>query len=144
MVEQLENLSKEHLISEVINHHSKVVEKESEIVQLKHQINLLQKALFGQKKEVHKAIVSPDQVRLEFGEKVDLDLAQDIELLKITYHRKKAPKKREDFSKLALPDDLPREVVVIEPQDKTGQGQKLGSKLKVDTFGIKKPSTQST
>ena len=86
VVEKLNNLSKEELVSEVI--------------QLKHQLSIYQKALFSDKKEVHKVIDS-NQTEIAFEEKIDLDLPGDIELQQISYHRKKGKKKREDFSKLS-------------------------------------------
>jgi transposase len=110
VVEKLNSLSKEELVSEVI--------------QLKHQLSLYQRALFGDKKEVHK-VIDPGQTEIAFEEKVDLDLPQDIELQEITYHRKKPKKKREDFSKLSLPSDLERVVTVIEPEGLTDDMEKI-------------------
>ena len=95
-----------------------IEEKESKINYLQHQISLFQKALFGDKKEQYKQIIPTEQTQLEFGEKIDLDLPQDIEEQQITYHRKKVKKQREDYSKLQLPEDLERVVTIIEPEDK--------------------------
>lgn len=112
MIKTLEKLSKDELITEV-------VKQNSEIENLKHQIDLLRKLIFSSKKETHKAIEHPQQTELEFAEKVDLDLPQDEELQQVSYKRRKPLKKRTDYSKLELPADLPREEVVIEPADKT-------------------------
>lgn len=117
MIKELNQLSKEELVSEVIHH-------KNEITYLKHQLGLFQKALFGDKKEQHKTIDS-NQAELPFEEKIDLDLPQDIELQQVTYHRKQPKKKREDFSKLVLPPDLERVVIVIEPEDKTDDMVKI-------------------
>lgn len=130
MVETLEKLSKPELISEVIN--------------LKHQNDLLRKLAFGSKKETHKAIENSEQVKIPFEEKVDLDLPQDIEQQQISYHRKKNNKKREDFSKLEFATDLPREVVVIEPADKTEDMVQIGQEetevlaIRPEQFYVKK------
>jgi transposase len=110
--ESLNTLSKKELIDKVIV--------------LQHQVSLFQKALFGDKKETHKQINVPEQIQIEFTEKVDLDLPQDIEQQQVTYHRKKANKKREDYSKLALPEDLERVVTVIEPADKEEGDVQIG------------------
>jgi Transposase C of IS166 homeodomain len=107
VVENLNTLSKEELVSEVLHQHSEIIQHKNENAYLKHQISLYQKALFGDKKEEHK-VVDPRQTEIAFEEKVDLDLPGDIELQQISYHRKKGKKKREDFSKLSLPDDLER------------------------------------
>lgn len=132
VVKELNQLSKEELVSQVIHHHSQVEEKnsllkekQSEIAYLKHQLGLFQKALFGDKKEQHK-LVDSNQKEIPFEEKIDLDLPQDTELQQISYHRKQPKKKRQDFSKLTLPADLERVVIVIEPEDKTDNMVKIG------------------
>ncbi|HET8963855.1 MAG TPA: IS66 family transposase, partial [Chitinophagales bacterium] len=134
MVEKLNNLSKEELVTEVIRHQSQLQEKQSEVIQLKHQLSLYQKALFGDKKEEHK-VVNLKQTEIAFEEKVDLDLPGDIELQQISYHRKKGKKKREDFSKLSLPDDLERVVTVIEPEGLTDDMERIGEEV-TETLAI--------
>lgn len=135
MVKQLNQLSKEELVSQVIHHQSTVDErnsllreKQSEITYLKHQLGLYQKALYGDKKEQHK-IIDTTQTEIPFDQKIDLDLPQDIELQQVTYHRKQPKKKREDFSKLVLPADLERVVLVIEPEDKTDDMVKISEEI---------------
>ena len=137
MNETLEKLSKAQLISLLVaskKDHEKQLEinkqlqKElgEKIVYLEHQISLFQKALFGDKKESYKQVNVPEQTKIEFAEKVDLDLPQDVEQGQITYGRKKANKKREDYSKLQLPENLERVVTVIEPQDKEETDVRIG------------------
>jgi transposase len=109
--ELLNTLSKEQLAL-------RVLEQESQINYLQHQVSLFQKALFGDKKESYKQIEVAEQTKIDFAEKIDLDLPQDTEEQQITYHRKKAKKKREDYSKLTLPENLERVVTIIEPGDK--------------------------
>ena len=132
MIETLKKLSKDELILEVVNQKSAtdnlIVEYKSEIDHLKHQVSLFQKALFGAKKEQHIAIENPEQIKIEFEEKIDLDLPQDIEQQQISYHRKK-PNKRTDYSKLELPADLERVVTVLEPLDKTDDMVKIGEEV---------------
>ncbi len=125
MIETLKNNSPDELISIILDKENTIVGQKSEIEYLKHQVNLFQKALFGQKKETFKAIENIQQEKLPF-EKVDLDLKQDVELQQVSYHRKKANKKRVDFSKLELPADLERVVTIIEPEDKTEDMIKIG------------------
>jgi transposase len=114
VVESLKKLSKDELISEVVN--------------LKHQVSLFQKALFGAKKEQHIAIENPEQIKIEFEEKIDLDLPQDIEQQPVSYHRKKS-NKRTDYSKLELPADLERVVIVLEPSDKSDDMVEIGQEV---------------
>jgi len=101
-------------------------EKKTENENLKYQVNILQKMLFGSKQEQHKVIEHPEQTQLEFIEKVDLDLPQDIETQKAMYHRKVTNTKRTDYSKLDIPADLERVEMVIEPSDKTDDMVKIG------------------
>ena len=129
MIEALKNLSKEELAERFFqsqNTNQKLIEKVS---YLEHQISLLQKALFGKKSEQHQAILLPEQTKLEFNEKIDLDLPQDIEQQQISYNRRKPKKIREDFSKLELPADLERVVTVIEPEGKTDDMVKLSEEV---------------
>ena len=122
MIETLNKLSKDELVLEVVN-------QKTEIDNLKHQVTIFQKMLFGSKQEQHKAIENPEQTNLEFTEKVDLDLPQDIEAQKATYHRKVKNTKRTDYSKLDIPADLERVVTVIEPLDKADDMVKIGEEV---------------
>ena len=126
MVETLKKQSKNELISIVIEKENLLTKLQSDNEYLKHQVSLFQKALFGQKKETHKAIDIPEQAQLPFEEKVDLDLSQDQELTQVTYQRRKTRKQRTDYSKLELPENLERVVTVIEPSDKTEDMVKIG------------------
>jgi transposase len=106
-----------------------IAELQNKVNSLNHQVNIFQKALFGSKKETHQAVVNSDQAKLEFIERVDLDLPQDIEAQKTTYHRKAKNTKRTDYSKLELPADLERVETVIEPLDKTEDMVKIGEEV---------------
>lgn len=135
MAESLEKLSKEELISEVLRQKNHLTEKEiklseyeSELLRLQQQLSFLQKQIFGQKKETYKSIDNPEQTKL-FDENQDLDLPSDQELMQVNYQRKKANKKREDYSKLELPSDLPREEVVIEPEGLTSDMERIGEEV---------------
>ena len=64
MIETLNKLTKDELILEVVN-------QKTEIDSLKHQLTNFQKIVFGSKQEQHKAIENPEQINLEFTEKVD-------------------------------------------------------------------------
>jgi transposase len=128
VVEQLNKLAKKELISQVITQQSQLQDKQSEITYLKHQISQLQKNLFGDKRERHQ-VIDPGQTQISFEEKVDLDLPQDIEEQQISYKRRKPAKKREDFSKLELPENLERVITVIEPEGKTEDMVPIGEEV---------------
>lgn len=129
MVKVLEKLSKEELITEVITNHSEIEKKNIEIERLKHQVHLFQRKLFGAQKEQHLSLENPEQTKLAFEDKIDLDLPQDIEEQKIAYHRKATNKKRTDYSQLELPSDLRREVITIEPLNKTDDMVKISEEV---------------
>lgn len=135
MVEMLEKHTKKELISTVINLHSEVETMNSkntnlnmEIEILKLQVKALKNQIFGIKSEKHTTIY-PGQPMLDFGEKIDLDLPQDTEEISVNYHRKKARKKREDFSKISLPEELERVTTVIEPMENTDDMEKIGEEV---------------
>jgi transposase len=135
MVEQLEKHTKQELIDKFINLYSEVEKSSSKITNLnieneilKLQIKSLKNQIFGIKSEKHTTIY-PGQQTLEFGEKIDLDLPQDIEEASVTYHRKKPKKKRVDFSKISLPEDLERVTTVIEPMEDTSEMEKISEEV---------------
>ncbi len=129
MIEALNKLSKDELISEVLNQKYELLQKQNHIELLKHQVGIFQKAMFGSKKETHQVLVNPEQTQLEFSEKIDLDLPQDIAAQKVSYQRKATNTKRTDYSKLELPADLERVETVIEPLDKTEGMTKIGEEV---------------
>lgn len=142
MVKVLGKLSKNELISEVITKHSEIEKKDIEIEKnkveierLKHQVHLFQRKLFGVQKESHLSPENSEQTKLAFEEKIDLDLPQDIEEQKTTYHRKKTNKKRTDYSQLELPANLRREVTVIEPLGITDDMIKISEEV-TETLAI--------
>ena len=121
--------SSNEFITVITEQKSVITEQKNQIESLKHQVSLFQKMVFGSKQEQHKVIENPEQTALEFNEKVDLDLPQDIEAQKETYHRKAKNTKRTDYSKLDIPNDLERVVTVIEPLDKTDDMVKIGEEV---------------
>jgi transposase len=126
MEELLNSFTKEQLASRILGQENLLKEQASIIHNLQHQVRLFQKALFGDKKESYKQASPAEQTKIEFAEKVDLDLPHDIEQEQITYHRKKVKKKREDYSKLQLPENLERVVTIIEPEDKAEGDIRIG------------------
>ena len=129
MVKELEKLSKNELITEVITKHSEIEKNKMEILKLQHQVQLFQRKLFGSQKEQHISIANPEQTQLAFEDKIDLDLPQDVEEQKKVYHRKATNKKRTDYSQLELPANLRREEIIIEPLGKTDDMIKISEEV---------------
>lgn len=129
MKNTLNKRSKDELILEVIRQKTELENQKNQIDSLKHQLGVFQKLVFGSKKETHQTIENPEQSQLEFTEKVDLDLPQDIAQQKAVYHRKVKNAKRTDYSKLDIPAHLERVITIIEPLDKTEDMVKIGEEV---------------
>ena len=124
----VENQSKKDLLLRLVQQQTEIIKQQTEIDHLKHQLSLFQKALFGEKKEKHIGVPS-EQIQLNFNENIDLDLPGDKELQEINYRRKKAEKKRTDFSKLDIPSDLERVDIILEPLDKSDDMVKISEEV---------------
>ena len=122
MIETYKNYSSDEFIT-------LLEQQKSEIDYLKHQVAIFQKALFGPKQEQHKGVENPEQIKIDFDQKIDLDLPQDIEEQKAIYQRRTTNRKRTDYSKLDLPANLERVVTIIEPLDKTDDMVEIGQEV---------------
>lgn len=151
VIETLDNLSKEALITEVITQHNKNKEIESELKEkrtqieyLKHQIEQYEKLVHGARSEKFIPAENPKQTLL------DLDLPADVEqeqnkIQSVSYTRRSAKKKNANHTgRMEFPKELPREEIVIEPaEDVTGCvkiGEEVTEELEVTpaVFFVKK------
>ena len=97
-------LTKEQLIKEIINLRGTVSFLSQEIAQFKRMI-------FGQKRE--RFIPDADQLEL-FGD--NNESAQKIETEDVSYTRKKQVKKQTAHSRNPIPSNIPRKEIIIEPE----------------------------
>lgn len=144
MIETLQNLSKEELITEVVNQKSELKEKQTQIDYLEHQIKQYEKIVHGAKSEKFVPAEIPEQTVL------DLDLPSDIEeqetkTQSVAYIRRASKKKNANHTgRMEFPKDLPREEIIIEPtEDVTGCvkiGEEITEELEVTpaVFFVKK------
>jgi len=122
VIEAIESLSKEALIKEV-------VEKNIQIEYLKHQLEQYQKIIHGSKSEKFVPAKNPEQITL------DLDLPQDIEsqnnkTKSISYTRRASKKQITTRNgRMEFPKDLPREEIIIEPDQDVTDCIKIGDEI---------------
>ncbi|MEO6105468.1 MAG: IS66 family transposase, partial [Cyclobacteriaceae bacterium] len=101
-------------------------ESSSEIQQLKHELNQLKKLIFGNKSERFIAEVNANQLSLFTSEEQDISSDHVVEKQHIEYDRK-TPKKHPGRN--AIPDHLPVEEVIIEPEEDTSGMKKIGEEI---------------
>jgi transposase len=120
--EMLMTLEKEQIVDLFLQFHAMAFARISELEQ---QVKLLQKALYGDKKESHKPL-NPSQISLSFIEDAVVVEETVAEYESVSYKRKKPKKERVDFSKLSFPEELERVETVIEPEGKSDDMVKIG------------------
>lgn len=99
---------------------------ESKVAQLQFQIDQMSRLLYGAKRERFIKDVDESQMTLPFD--VPEDTAPEKQEETITYVRKKA--KRENHpGRMALPDHLPVEEIVIEPEEDTTGMKCIGKEV---------------
>ena len=99
-------------------------QKQSKIDSLKFQIDQLKRLLFGAKRERFIPENNPQQMTLPFEVK---ELEEVVQIEKIEYTREK-PKKKHP-GRIALPDHLPVEEIVLEPKEDTTGLECIGKEV---------------
>lgn len=121
MIDSLENLSKEQLINEVVNH-------KSEINYLKHQLEQYKKAIFGSKREKFVPAANPEQTTLDLD--LPTDAIQQHETESVSYSRRKSKKKNTPHpGRMEFSSELPVEEIVIEPAEDVSGMKKIGEEV---------------
>lgn len=121
MINSYENLAKEQLIAELIKADFSILQFKAELAQLK-------KLIYGSKSERFVPATNPEQLVL------DLDIPSDkIEIIttkSISYIRNQIKKGEVIQSgRMALPADLPRVEIIIEPKEDTTGLKKIGEEI---------------
>lgn len=115
----LENLSKEELITQVI-------ESSYEVASLKEELAQLKRLVFGRKSE--RFIPSTPDEQLSLG-LIAEEKPAEVKKEKIEYTRTKAEKPNRHKGRMPLPAHLPRVEHVIEPEEKTEGMKKIGEEI---------------
>lgn len=100
-------------------------ESAAEIQRLKHELDQLKRMIFGQKRE--RFVAEPNTNQLSLFTSSDVAVAEPVvETQHIEYNRK-SPKKHP--GRKELPDHLPVDIVVIEPEDDTTGMKRIGEEI---------------
>jgi transposase len=111
-----------------------LAQKDAEIAQLKadnaflhHELEKIKRMLFGSKSE---RFISETPGQLTLGFEVDTPIEEKADGETITYQRKKPVEKKEAIhSRQPLPSHLPREEVIIEPENLEEGAKKIGEEI---------------
>ena len=105
---------------------SKLISAESKVAQLQFQVDQMNRLLYGSKRERFIKDVDENQMTLPFD--VPEDTAPEKQEETITYVRKKA-KRVNHPGRMALPDHLPVEEIIIEPEEDTTGMKCIGKEV---------------
>lgn len=99
-----------------------------ELIQVRGELDQLKRLVFGSRHERFIPTLPPQQLALGFD--VDVKAPQEEALQNISYkRRKKNGEEKQPAVRMKLPDHLPREQVVIEPQEDTSDCKKIGEEI---------------
>lgn len=116
-------MSKDEIIAEK---EAELIEKEAEINSLKHRLSMLEKMIFGARSERTKHIEVPVNQLSLFAKDEQQDGEVEVEVEQISYTRSKSKKHP---GRNALPEHLPVEEVIIEPQENVEGLKKIGEEI---------------
>jgi len=117
-VQPLQELSKEELVSQLIDKSVRLEALEAELAQLKRMI-------FGNKSE---RFIPSDSNQLSLGIIAE-EKQPELKTEKIAYTRTKAEKQHKHQGRMPLPAHLPRVEHIIEPEGKTEDMKKIGEEI---------------
>ncbi|MBE9522879.1 MAG: IS66 family transposase, partial [Proteobacteria bacterium] len=106
---------------------AELAELRAENLYLKHEFAQLKRMIFGSKSE---RFIPDDPGQLSLG--LDIDQQQETEQQEtedISYKRNKSKKKKEIPVRLPLPSHIRREEIVIEPEEDTTGGKRIGEEV---------------
>ena len=125
--EQL-SLEKKKLSNELLASHKKYDHLSIKYKNLEFELGEIKRMVFGKKSERFKEKVEvPNQPMFDFGDDADDD--KEPEKITVTYERNKKKKKKKRGGRMSLPDALPREVVVLEPEEEVSGLDKIGEEV---------------
>ena len=114
-------------MNETVNkaeHEAALAEKDSQINALRHELEQLKRLIFGSKQERFVPAQPPEQLSLELDAEAatpPTDQASET----ITYQRRK----KSHPGRTALPDNIPTEEIIIEPQEDTTAMKLIGEEI---------------
>jgi transposase len=126
MSKALENLTKEELRKLNRKQDTQIAHLESEVSQLKFQIDQMNRLLYGAKRERFISSTDKNQLALPFEVEQEEDPEKEQEV--ITYVREKN-KRKEHPGRVAVPDHLPVEEIIVDPEEDTSKMKCIGKEV---------------
>ncbi|MCB0638703.1 MAG: IS66 family transposase [Lewinella sp.] len=102
-----------------------LAEKDDQISALRHELEQLKRLIFGSKRERFIAAQQPEQLELGLDGETAAEPAEESAAETITYQRRKRPHP----GRTALPDNLPTEEIIIEPEEDTSDMKLIGEEI---------------
>jgi transposase len=117
-----ENLSRDQLIEELCSVNFLVAK-------LQHELDQIRRLVFGSRQERFIPATSPEQLSLGFQVEAVEQPQQTTQTISYTRTVSETPKKKETSGRMKLPADLPREQIVIEPDQDVSDCKKIGEEV---------------
>lgn len=124
--EQLTNATREELIEAFLSAVESVQQKDEKIEQLQHQLDQLQKMIFGARSEKSRTLY-PDHPTLFDVQPSEVEL--EVETEEVVQKRKKSAATKSMPSRKPLPSHLPRRKKIIEPENLPEGAERIGEKV---------------
>lgn len=115
------------MINEQINYKDKYEQANLELIQLRHELAQLKQMIFGRKNE--RFISSTPTEQLSIGLEVPVIEAPAPVIETIRYDRVKPSSKKEVADRMQFPAELPREEIVLEPEEDVTDCVKIGEEV---------------
>lgn len=122
----LENMTLNELRKRYKQQDAQIAHLESQISQMKFQIDQMNRLLYGAKRE--RFIANTDENQLSLPFEVEQEEAPEKEQEVITYVREKN-KRKEHPGRVALPSHLPVEEIILEPEEDTSSMKCIGKEV---------------
>jgi transposase len=101
-----------------------------ELINLRHELDQLKRLVFGSRHERFIPTVSPEQLALELAiDKMEATAPVALQTIAYTRKQKKESTEKIQTGRMKLPADLPREQVILEPQEDVTGMKKIGEEI---------------
>jgi transposase len=127
VIEAIKNSDNTALLALIAEQQSQLEQKDLRISKLEHQLEQMLRAYYGKKSERFILQPGPDQIPLPLD--VESTPASEVKKETITYERKKPSGKSNHKGRLALPEHLEREIIILAPDYNTEGMVKIGEEV---------------
>jgi len=129
LAEQLsQSLAEQKIIAEeLLQFKKKHQDLEGKYFAQQHELAQLRRMIFGSKSERFEPVINPSQIALDLN--IEPVAAIEISEKEITYTRKDTTVKSNHKGRLPLPADLPRNEIILEPDENTEGCKQIGEEI---------------